>query len=67
MSPPHTQATAEVQALADFNKMLNDDPDRAYYGYPHCRHACDLQAVQTLLVSDQLFRYAAWHGKVLTC
>lgn len=55
-SRTHQQAVAEVQALADFHKMLADNPDRAFYGVDHCCRAAALQAIQTLLITDELFR-----------
>ncbi|KAK7087533.1 protein pelota-like [Littorina saxatilis] len=51
-----TKALGEVKALDDFYQMLQNDPDRAFYGVRHCEKAADLQAIETLLVSDELFR-----------
>lgn len=51
-----TKAAGEVKALDDFYQMLQSDPDRAFYGMRHCEKAADLQAIETLLVSDELFR-----------
>ena len=51
-----TQAARETQALAEFHKMLGEDPDRAFYGPVHVAAAHEHQAVRTLLVSDSLFR-----------
>lgn len=51
-----TKAAGEVKSLDDFYQMLQNDPDRAFYGTKHCEKAADLQAVETLLVSDELFR-----------
>ena len=51
-----TKAAKEVKALEDFMKMLNDNPDRAFYGYKHVAHACESGAIATLLVTDDLFR-----------
>ncbi|KAK7474489.1 hypothetical protein BaRGS_00034243 [Batillaria attramentaria] len=51
-----TKAAGEVKALDDFYQMLQSDPDRAFYGLRHCEKAVELQAVETLLVSDELFR-----------
>ncbi|KAL8610690.1 hypothetical protein ACOMHN_047259 [Nucella lapillus] len=51
-----TKATAEVRALDSFYQMLQNDPDRAFYGVKHCEKAASLQAVDTLLISDELFR-----------
>lgn len=46
----------ETQLLQTFFKTLQTDPDRAYYGYEHVHRACDLGAIQSLLISDALFR-----------
>lgn len=51
-----TKAAQEVGALADFHAMLGQDSARAFYGPGHVRAAADLGAVQTLLLSDTLFR-----------
>ncbi|CAD5219581.1 unnamed protein product [Bursaphelenchus xylophilus] len=51
-----TKAQAEVKALDTFLDLMNNDPDRAFYGYNHVRLALDQLAVDTLMVSDVLFR-----------
>lgn len=51
-----TKASAEVKALDDFYQMLMNDPDRAFYGVKHVEKAVDLQAIEILLISDELFR-----------
>ncbi|XP_065568171.1 protein pelota-like [Artemia franciscana] len=51
-----TKAAAEVQSLRDFNQMLGIDQSRAFYGYDHVAAAAEAQAVDTLLVTDSLFR-----------
>ncbi len=53
-----TQAADEVRVLRDFFKVLNDDPDRAFYGFKHCCVANESKAVESLLVTDSLFRAA---------
>ncbi|KAJ8904878.1 hypothetical protein NDN08_001392 [Rhodosorus marinus] len=53
-----TKAAAEVKALETFFDVLNNQPDRACYGPPHVLYAADLGAIQTLLISDSLFRNA---------
>lgn len=53
-----TKAAQEVAALSDFMAMLGSDPSRAFYGPGHIRAAHELGAIQTLLVSDSLFRTA---------
>lgn len=51
-----TKASGEVKSLEDFYHMLQNDPDRAFYGIQHCEKAASLMAIETLLVSDELFR-----------
>lgn len=51
-----TKAAGEVKALESFYTMLQNDPGRAFYGYKHVSMANDAQAVETLLISDELFR-----------
>uniref|UniRef100_H2LMQ9 Protein pelota homolog n=1 Tax=Oryzias latipes TaxID=8090 RepID=H2LMQ9_ORYLA len=51
------QAAGEVKALEDFYKMLQHEPNRAFYGVAHVEKAADALAVDTLLISDKLFRH----------
>jgi len=51
-----TKAFAEVRALEAFYEMLNTDPDRAFYGLKHVLKANEHKAIDTLLVTDELFR-----------
>src|SRR5690349_12591977 len=51
-----TKATSEVKRLEEFYKMLQFEPSRAFYGKKHVLHAIEAQAVETLLISDNLFR-----------
>eukprot|EP00958_Prasinococcus_capsulatus_P014272 scaffold1504_cov417-Prasinococcus_capsulatus_cf.AAC.12 len=51
-----TKAVKEVQALQDFFDMLAQDDYRAVYGPSEVSAAQDFGAIQTLLVSDYLFR-----------
>ncbi|PKC75690.1 hypothetical protein RhiirA1_407480 [Rhizophagus irregularis] len=53
-----TKYSQEVLTLDQFFKMLNDEPDRAYYGWDHVRKAGERGAIRTLLLSDELFRSA---------
>lgn len=53
-----TKAAKEVQALKDFYSMLSNDPDRACYGPKHVEVAHERMAIQTLLITDELFRSA---------
>ncbi|CAK9326027.1 unnamed protein product [Citrullus colocynthis] len=51
-----TKAAQEVRALKDFFSMLSNDPDRACYGPKHVEVAHERMAIQTLLITDDLFR-----------
>ena len=51
-----TKASEEVRALESFYKMLKHEPARAFYGPKHVARAAESDAVETLLVSDKLFR-----------
>ncbi|XP_073314823.1 protein PELOTA 1-like isoform X2 [Primulina huaijiensis] len=51
-----TKAAQEVRALQDFFAMLSNDPARACYGPKHVEVAHERLAVQTLLITDELFR-----------
>lgn len=51
-----TKAAQEVQALKDFYNMLSNDPNRACYGPKHVEVAHERMAIQTLLITDDLFR-----------
>jgi protein pelota len=51
-----TKATEEVRSLENFYKVLQNDPLRACYGEKHLMRACEAQAVESLLISDRLFR-----------
>ncbi|KAI9298461.1 hypothetical protein K502DRAFT_339394 [Neoconidiobolus thromboides FSU 785] len=53
-----TKATREVSALDKFYVMLDRDPDRAFYGIQHVKLANQSGAIQTLLITDELFRSA---------
>ncbi|KAL2078738.1 hypothetical protein ACEWY4_026423 [Coilia grayii] len=52
-----TKAAGEVKALEDFYKMLQQEPDRAFYGLAHVEKASEALAIDILLISDQLFRH----------
>ncbi|CAJ0895139.1 7454_t:CDS:10 [Entrophospora sp. SA101] len=54
----NTKYAQEVTALDKFYKMLNEDPDRAFYGWKHVKKAEERGAIGTLLLSDELFRAA---------
>jgi len=51
-----TKAAEEIRALDAFKKTLASDPLRACYGPKHVAMAVEQQAVETLLISDRLFR-----------
>lgn len=50
------QAQAEVSALNTFNELLVTEPARAFYGFKHVSMANERLAIETLLLSDSLFR-----------
>ncbi|XP_076549213.1 pelota mRNA surveillance and ribosome rescue factor [Osmia lignaria lignaria] len=51
-----TKAASEVKALETFFTILQTDPPRAFYGKKHIQKANEAQAIETLLISDKLFR-----------
>ncbi|THU68610.1 hypothetical protein C4D60_Mb08t05690 [Musa balbisiana] len=51
-----TKAAQEVRALKDFFTMLSNDTARACYGPKHVEVAHERMAIQTLLITDGLFR-----------
>ncbi|XP_071944987.1 protein pelota homolog isoform X2 [Antedon mediterranea] len=51
-----TKAAGEVKALEQFYTMLNTEQDRALYGVKHVEKANEASAIETLLISDTLFR-----------
>lgn len=53
-----TKAAAESKVLQDFYIMLRDQPDRAFYGPKHVFKANANEAIDQLLVTDELFRSA---------
>lgn len=54
----NTKALGEVKALDEFYEMMKNEPDRAVYGLKHVEMAADRLAIQTLLITDALFRSA---------
>ena len=54
-----TKASSEVKILDKFLELLNTDEKKACYGFRHVSHANDLNAIESLLVTDDLFRCAA--------
>ncbi|XP_046474842.1 protein pelota [Neodiprion pinetum] len=51
-----TKAAGEVRALQAFYTLLQTEPARAFYGKRHVEKANEAQAIETLLISDKLFR-----------
>jgi protein pelota len=51
-----TKASSEVRALESFYTMLETEPTKAFYGAKHVKYANEAQAIETLLISDNLFR-----------
>ena len=51
-----TKVAREVEVLNIFMRLMEKDPDRAYYGYDHVSKAHEQLAIDSLLVTDQLFR-----------
>lgn len=51
-----TKAASEVKTLDSFYNMLQNEPNRAFYGLAHVERANEMAAIETLLVTDELFR-----------
>lgn len=51
-----TKVAKEVQILNKFMRMIDTDPDKAYYGYNHVQQANEELAIDSLMVTDELFR-----------
>ncbi|KAI9907637.1 hypothetical protein PsorP6_003414 [Peronosclerospora sorghi] len=51
-----TKAVEDVKCLERFFHMLHTDQDRAYYGYEHVMRANKNMAIETLMITDSLFR-----------
>jgi protein pelota len=51
-----TKVAKEVAVLNKFMRMMDTDPDRAYYGYAHVAKAHEQLAIDSLMVTDELFR-----------
>jgi len=52
-----TKAAGEIKRLEQFYTMLKNEPSKAFYGLKHVQKANEAQAIDTLLISDKLFRY----------
>ncbi|GJQ83338.1 pelo [Trypoxylus dichotomus] len=51
-----TKAAGEVKALEKFYTTLQLEPNKAFYGKKHIERAIESMAIETLLISDSLFR-----------
>jgi protein pelota len=51
-----TKVAKEANELNKFMRMIDTNPDKAYYGYCHVAKANEELAVESLLVTDELFR-----------
>lgn len=51
-----TKVAKEVIVLNSFMRMIDKEPDKAFYGYSHVAKANTEMAVECLLVTDELFR-----------
>eukprot|EP00210_Caulerpa_lentillifera_P008471 g8081.t1 len=51
-----TKAVRETRAMNEFHKMMTRDSSRAFYGPGHVLAAAEQGAIQSLLISDSLFR-----------
>jgi protein pelota len=51
-----TKAAAEIRALDAFYAMLQSEPNRAFYGVKHVEAASKQNAIEILLITDELFR-----------
>nr|CAH7736337.1 unnamed protein product [Callosobruchus chinensis] len=51
-----TKAASEVKAIETFYTMLQCEPAKAFYGKKHVLKANEAQAIETLMISDNLFR-----------
>uniref|UniRef100_A0A182Y3H0 Protein pelota homolog n=1 Tax=Anopheles stephensi TaxID=30069 RepID=A0A182Y3H0_ANOST len=51
-----TKAAGEVKALETFYTTLQLEPSKAFYGKKHVCKAANAQAIEMLLISDNLFR-----------
>jgi len=53
-----TKAAEETQTMVQFDELLRNDPGRAFYGFNHCVYANEKNAIETLMITDELFRAA---------
>ena len=57
----NTHAIDETRDLDRFFEMLDAQPDRAFYGLKHVLLANANNAIEVLLITDELFRYILVH------
>lgn len=53
-----TKALGELKVLDNFYKILQSESTRAFYGVNHVEKANEAFAIETLLITDSLFRSA---------
>lgn len=51
-----TKFAKEASVFETFQKVLNEDDDRAWYGPTECARAVEIGAVKYLMIADALFR-----------
>ncbi|KAI8799650.1 hypothetical protein BJ742DRAFT_128250 [Cladochytrium replicatum] len=51
-----TKYSKEIATMEKFYNLLGNDPARAFYGYKHVETAAEANAIETLMVTDGLFR-----------
>lgn len=60
-----TKAAGEVKSLEAFYQTLQTEPAKAFYGKKHVTAAAESQAIETLLISDNLFRWVfKWDARI---
>jgi protein pelota len=59
-----TKAAGEVKALETFYTLLQTEPARAFYGPGHVEKANAVQAIEMLLISDNLFRCVSFNASL---
>jgi len=62
-----TKAAGEVKALENFYTVLQTEPAKAFYGKKHVLAAAESQAIETLLISDNLFRWVLQNCLIIFC
>ncbi len=51
-----TKYAKEISALETFYRILGSDDSRAFYGFEYVVKASEMGAIETLMVTDGLFR-----------